>query len=122
MGHVFKSNARFIWSPSRDVALAFLAQVHHLEERLTTQSGLTEVMSDTIDTNYYQLCDFLRRIGSWGNLGNPSIQLLLRGVIVHLLALLSTATSLPDDLLEFYPTDWLDEAMSLSRRSMDNVQ
>jgi hypothetical protein len=118
MGHIFESKDQTIWSPSRDVALCFLAQIHHLEDRLEMHSGLSETMSDVIEIDYVVLHSFIVQIGKWANFSNSSICLLLRGVVVHLLALLSSAAPLPDSILALYSSEWTDEARLTARRAM----
>jgi hypothetical protein len=121
MGHVFESNDQTIWCPSRDVALCFLAQVRYFESRLTTGSGLSEVMSDTIDINYRQLARFIAAAGTVTNIDNRSMRLLTKGAIVHLMALLLSGIPLTNDIVALFPDDWINDAMLLSRESMIRI-
>lgn len=121
MGYLFESKDKTVWSPSMDVGRCFLSQVRHIEERLEIASGLGEVISDFIEIDFEGVSRFLQQIGIWANLENRSMQLLSKGVIVHLLALLS-CSALPKQIEGLYPCDWVQEAKSLSRFNMQSIR
>ena len=118
MSYTFEYNDKEVWSPNRDVSLCFLWQVRHLEEQLDVKSGLNEFMSDTIEIDFEKLELFFCQLVGWANLEHVSMRLLLKGVCVHLLALLLCAIELPDILKTSVPQDWIDDASTVASRSM----
>ncbi len=120
MGFLFECEDKTVWSPSMDVGKNFLAQVRHLEEQLKTASGVGLVISDFVEIDFHGIANFLQQIGGLANLQNRSMQLLLKGVVVHLLALLC-CSALPNHLEALYPPDWVEEARTLSRSNMQSI-
>lgn len=118
MAYIFEQNNRTIWSPSKNVAEFFLGSVRHLENLLKIESGLTESMSDTIEVDFDALNSYLLAIRDWINLDNDSMRILVRGTMVHLLALVLCSDGSLDKLVDSYPSDWIDEARSLARHHM----
>ena len=118
MGYLFECQDKTIWSPSKDVAELLLVEVRFIENRLAAPSGLTEYMSDTVDVDFTILSEYLRLLRGWVNLENRSARLLVKGVVVHLLALLACGDVSPRDVARMFPDDWVVEAQFLARKSM----
>lgn len=113
MGYIFEIADSLVWSPSHNVARLFLASVRQLEEQIEMSSGLTEPMSDTIEVNCVMLAEFLRTVFATRNLDHRSMFLLLRGPLVHLLALLMATDSAAIESLSQAPNEWIAEANAL---------
>jgi hypothetical protein len=122
MGYLFEHQDKAVWSPSRVVAELFLTEVRYVEGRLAVPSGLTEYMSDTIEIDFEALSRYLQALRKWLNLENNSVRMLIRGVVVHLLALLVCGDGLADEVAHIYPEDWVDEARSLARSNMISAE
>jgi hypothetical protein len=118
MIYIFEHRDKTIWSPSKNVAEIFLGNARHLESHLKIESGLTESMSDTIEVDFDVLNDFLLKMRDRINFNNDSMRMLVRGAVVHLLALLLCGDGTPDKIEGGYPSDWIDEARLLARRGM----
>lgn len=101
--------------------MLFLSQVRDLEKESDLPSGLKEYEADTVDVDFSKLSMFLRKLASWANLDHPSLVLLLKGVVVHLLALSSCNTLDPSPLDFKFPREWLDEAKSLATTRMKRI-
>jgi hypothetical protein len=118
MSYIFEANARTIWSPSRITGTLFLSQVRELEKCIEHRSGLIEHMSDTVEIDFPVLNVFLEKLAGWANFSNPSISLLLKGVTVHLLALVTSSKRTCSAYSSPLPRDWIDEAALFSDREM----
>lgn len=118
MSYLFEHCDKMIWSPSKNVAEIFLVNVRCLESHLKIESGLTESMSDTIEVDFDVLADFLLKTRGRINFDNDSMRILVRGTIVHLLALHLCGDGTLDKIVDGYPSDWINEARLLARRGM----
>jgi len=121
MGILFECGDQTIWSPSREVALYFLAQVRHLETRMGASCGLSEVVSDTVEIDHERLRSFIESVATWTNVNNLSMGQLLRPAMVHLLAILGSCSAVAETLLVPFPREWVEEAGSLGRRAMTSI-
>src|SRR5262245_16409316 len=88
MSYIFEHRVETVWQPSKDVADILLMNIRYIESRAGLKSGLTEYMSDTINIEFDVLASFLLGLHGWANADNKSMQILIRGVVIHLLALL----------------------------------
>lgn len=118
MGYIVEHNDKTVWSPGRLVGKLFLSQVRHLESEVGVSAGLNEYMSDTIAIDANQLELFLQRVADWATFDNLSMRLLLRGAVVHLLALISCVERLQAQRPSPFPVDWLQESADIASKSM----
>jgi hypothetical protein len=83
-------------------------------------SGVGDVVSDFVEIDFNVMSHFLQQVATRTNFENRSIKLLLRGVVVHLLALLS-CKSVPIEVESLYPLEWIEEATTLFRANMQSI-
>jgi hypothetical protein len=125
MSYLFEHHDRTIWPPSKVVAELLLANVRSMENRLDLESGLTEYMSDTVEVECDTLAAFLLAVRKWANPDNPSMEILIRGVVIHLVALLLCGDVSVEKVECAYPTDWIEDARVLARtntRALDLIR
>src|SRR5438105_3235500 len=113
MSYLFEHHDETIWPPSKDVADILLMNIRYIESRIGLKSGLVEHMSDTVEVDFDVLASFLLALRRWANPNNQSMQILIRGVVIHLLALLLSGDYPVREVECAFPTDWIDEARVL---------
>ncbi len=118
MSYIFEHDDRMIWQPSKDVADMLLTTIRYIESRIGYKSGFAEYMSDTIEVEFDVLASFLLALRGWANPDNKSMQILIRGVVVHLFALLLCGDFPGRELECAFPNDWIDEARLLAQTNM----
>jgi hypothetical protein len=121
MSYLFEHQDKPIWEPSIDVARLLLAATSHLENLLGIKSGLAEYMSDTIDVDFGQLSRFLIALRHRVNLENRSMEIFVKPIFVHLMALLYCGGTSLGEIEQGYPGDWIDESRQLARTNMRRV-
>jgi hypothetical protein len=121
MSYIFEHHDETVWTPSKDVADILLMNVRDLESRIGLKSGLMEYMSDTIEVEFDVLAAFLLPLGTWANPDNKSMQILIRGVVIHLFALLLCGDFPARGLDCAFPTDWIEEARVLAETNMKRL-
>jgi hypothetical protein len=121
MGYIIEHNDKAIWQPSRAVGQVFLSQLQYLEGVVGVSAGLHEYMSDTINVEFNDLWQFLQAVSRWVNFDNRSMCVLVKGVVVHVLAIASCME--PPKVAETsqFPSDWIEEAVALGTGAMERV-
>src|SRR5262249_736385 len=107
-----------IWSPSRDVGLCFLTIIRYLEDRLNISSGLREYMSDTVDVDFNVMEEFLTKLAALAHGPNTSMEILLKGAVLHMLAIAFWKGEIPKHIADLYPKNWIEDAKVLSQTRM----
>lgn len=120
MSWVFEYKNVEIWGPGRISGQVFLSQVRCLETLMGVEAGLTEYMSDTVEVDFPLLVRFLEQLSVWLNsFGSDTVALLLRGAVVHLLAIAMTSSDnkITTNSASF-PKAWIQEAEAIKQRYM----
>jgi hypothetical protein len=116
MSYLIEHQDESIWTPSKDVGDTLLVNVRYLESRLGLKSGLAESMSDTIEVEFDKLAAFLLALRRWASPDKRSMQILTRGAVIHLLALLSCRNASVEKVpASIRPNGWMRLAGSPGR-------
>ena len=118
MSYLLEHRDEVIWEPSIEAAKLLLVATSHLESHLKIEICLYEYMWYTVDIRFDQLRRFLVAFRGWANLENKSMDLLMRPVVVHLMALLHCGDPSVNGVELGYPLDWVHEARELARTNM----
>jgi hypothetical protein len=120
MGYLFETNESCLWSPSNDVAEAFLSHLTILERLVKVQSGFRQTMAGVIEVNPVQLDDILSATSAYlDNSNNVSLKALVRPVVTHLLAIHSRCGVMHRKKpFSSFEREWIADSVSLAEKGM----
>ena len=120
MSIFFEQGGQTIWNPLNSTGLLFVENVRALEQCVHMTSGIGAISSDEVMIDSEQLQLFLRTvIGQSAR--NQSLAILVRGVCVHIAAMLHCTGNSADFVLKSVSQEWLAEANHLASHYMKSL-
>lgn len=111
----FKCSEMSVWSVSNRPAHCFLDILRVLEREVSTESGVSEVISDQVFIDLPQLQVFLKVCGTMkDSLKRHTTYVgLFRYHYIQLLAFVSRVEGIGPELMSVFPANWVEEARVL---------
>ena len=100
----------------------FLSQIYFLDGAIQVGAGFYDNQSDEVEIDFDKLDSFLAELVKRFRLDDSSsITPLLRGLVVHSVALLDCGKKAGFSLQHQIPADWIEEAKELATHSMHSI-